>query len=67
MGGSVDLCSPQKVLLMDEISTGLDSSTTFTIIQNIANIVHMQQVRKRVGPFVSVSCKALCDHRCHRS
>uniref|UniRef100_A0A0D3ETI8 ABC transporter domain-containing protein n=2 Tax=Oryza TaxID=4527 RepID=A0A0D3ETI8_9ORYZ len=35
------LVGPTKVLFMDEISTGLDSSTTFQIIRCIQQIVHM--------------------------
>jgi hypothetical protein len=31
---------PSKVLFMDEISTGLDSASTFTIVQSLANLVH---------------------------
>ena len=31
------------MLLADEVSTGLDSSTTFTIIQNLQNIAHLEQ------------------------
>ncbi|XP_062201348.1 ABC transporter G family member 51 isoform X2 [Phragmites australis] len=31
---------PRKVLLMDEISTGLDSSTTFQIVKCVRNFVH---------------------------
>ncbi|CAK0753548.1 hypothetical protein CVIRNUC_002229 [Coccomyxa viridis] len=33
---------PMKTLFMDEISTGLDSSTTFLITKCIRNFVHMQ-------------------------
>jgi ABC-type multidrug transport system ATPase subunit len=32
---------PAKVLFMDEISTGLDSSTTFQIVKCIQQIVHL--------------------------
>ncbi|CAD6230064.1 unnamed protein product [Miscanthus lutarioriparius] len=35
------LVGPTKVLFMDEISTGLDSSTTFQIVKCIQQIVHM--------------------------
>ncbi|KAF0920960.1 hypothetical protein E2562_037842 [Oryza meyeriana var. granulata] len=35
------LVGPTKVLFMDEISTGLDSSTTFQIVRCIQQIVHM--------------------------
>lgn len=29
---------------MDEISTGLDSSTTFQIVQSMANFTHLREV-----------------------
>lgn len=32
---------PKKALFMDEISTGLDSSTTFQIIKCLRNFVHL--------------------------
>jgi ABC-type multidrug transport system ATPase subunit len=35
------LVGPAKVLFMDEISTGLDSSTTFQIVKCIQQIVHL--------------------------
>ncbi|GJM93273.1 hypothetical protein PR202_ga09818 [Eleusine coracana subsp. coracana] len=35
------LVGPTKVLFMDEISTGLDSSTTFQIVRCIQQIVHL--------------------------
>ncbi|KAG2729216.1 hypothetical protein I3760_01G238800 [Carya illinoinensis] len=35
------LVGPAKVLLMDEISTGLDSSTTFQIVNSIKRYVHI--------------------------
>ncbi|KAE7997399.1 hypothetical protein FH972_002039 [Carpinus fangiana] len=35
------LVGPSKVLLMDEISTGLDSSTTFQIVNSIKQYVHI--------------------------
>lgn len=34
------IVGPTKVLLMDEISTGLDSSTTFQIVKCLQQIVH---------------------------
>ena len=34
---------PCKTLMMDEISTGLDSSTTFQITRILANFVHMRE------------------------
>ena len=36
---------PCKTLLMDEISTGLDSSTTHQIVRCIRNIVHLRKAR----------------------
>ncbi|XP_021845699.1 ABC transporter G family member 39 isoform X2 [Spinacia oleracea] len=38
------LVGPTNVFLMDEISTGLDSSTTFRICKNLRQIVHMMDV-----------------------
>lgn len=35
------LVGPANVLLMDEISTGLDSSTTFQILKSIKHYVHI--------------------------
>jgi ABC-type multidrug transport system ATPase subunit len=35
------LVGPIKVLVMDEISTGLDSSTTFQIISSIKQSIHI--------------------------
>ncbi|KAI3803436.1 hypothetical protein L1987_31587 [Smallanthus sonchifolius] len=35
------IVGPSKVLLMDEISTGLDSSTTFQIVNSMKNYVHI--------------------------
>ncbi|KAJ7541808.1 hypothetical protein O6H91_10G077700 [Diphasiastrum complanatum] len=32
---------PKKTLFMDEISTGLDSSTTFQIVKSLQNFVHL--------------------------
>ncbi|KAA8543738.1 hypothetical protein F0562_022085 [Nyssa sinensis] len=34
---------PRKTLFMDEISTGLDSSTTYQIVKCIRNFVHLMQ------------------------
>ena len=34
------IVGPRKTLFMDEISTGLDSSTTFQIVKCIGNFVH---------------------------
>ncbi|KAL8152023.1 hypothetical protein V2J09_021831 [Rumex salicifolius] len=38
------LVGPSKVLLMDEISTGLDSSTTFQICKYMRQMVHIMDV-----------------------
>ena len=35
------LVGPSRVLFMDEISTGLDSSTTFQIVKSIKQYVHL--------------------------
>ncbi|KAI8558581.1 hypothetical protein RHMOL_Rhmol04G0105600 [Rhododendron molle] len=37
------LVGPARVLLMDEISTGLDSSTTFQIVNSIRQSIHILQ------------------------
>lgn len=34
---------PRKALFMDEISTGLDSSTTFQIVKCLGNFVHLME------------------------
>ncbi|KAG5152500.1 hypothetical protein JHK84_028972 [Glycine max] len=38
------LVGPSKVFLMDEISTGLDSSTTFQIVKFLRQLVHVMDV-----------------------
>ena len=40
------LVGPCNTLFMDEISTGLDSSTTYLIVKCIRNFVHMNQVSR---------------------
>ena len=35
------IVGPSKVLLMDEISTGLDSSTTFQIVKSLRQFLHI--------------------------
>ena len=35
---------PRNVFMLDEITTGLDSSTAYLIVKAIRNIVHMTQV-----------------------
>ena len=37
------IVGPRKTLFMDEISTGLDSSTTFQIVKCIRNFVHQME------------------------
>lgn len=37
------IVGPRKTLFMDEISTGLDSSTTFLIVKCIRNFVHQME------------------------
>ncbi|CAK7331242.1 unnamed protein product [Dovyalis caffra] len=37
------IVGPRKTLFMDEISTGLDSSTTFQIVKCIGNFVHLME------------------------
>lgn len=39
------MVGPAKTLFMDEISTGLDSSTTYLIVRCIRNYVHLLEVR----------------------
>ena len=39
------IVGPQKTLFLDEISTGLDSSTTFQIVQCMRNFSHLREVR----------------------
>lgn len=36
------LVGPKKTLFMDEISTGLDSSTTFQIVKCMRDFVHLR-------------------------
>jgi ABC-type phosphonate transport system ATPase subunit len=38
------MVGPAKTLFMDEISTGLDSSTTYLIVRCIRNYVHLLDV-----------------------
>lgn len=35
------LAGPAKLLLMDEISTGLDSSTTYQIVKSLRQFIHI--------------------------
>ncbi len=61
---------PKTTLFCDEISTGLDSSTTFQIVKCIRNFVHFRRVRgasshslksrfRRCETACRVLCKAL--------
>ncbi|KAL9367913.1 hypothetical protein Peur_039112 [Populus x canadensis] len=42
VGGEM-IVGPRKTLFMDEISTGLDSSTTYQIVKCIGNFVHLME------------------------
>jgi ABC-type Mn2+/Zn2+ transport system ATPase subunit len=55
------LVSPSKVIFADEISTGLDSSTTFQIIQNLSHYAHKRRVRCQ--PTVGIRLLLLCNPR----
>lgn len=35
------LVGPKRVLFMDDVSTGLDSTTAFNVVRNCANFVHL--------------------------
>ena len=37
------LVGPRLVLMMDEISTGLDSSTTFQMTRSLRHLAHLQR------------------------
>ena len=37
------MVGPRLVMMMDEISTGLDSSTTFQMVQSIRHMAHLQR------------------------
>ena len=47
---------PKNTLFLDEISTGLDSSTTFLIVRCIRNFAHTLQARP--SPSAQWSCLA---------
>jgi len=54
------LVGPRHVLLMDEISTGLDSATTFTVVKWMRNITHALQLNVVISllqPAPEVICK----------
>ena len=44
-GAGEMVVGPKNTLFLDEISTGLDSSTTFLIVRCVRNFVHTLQVR----------------------
>jgi hypothetical protein len=52
------LVSPSKVIFADEISTGLDSSTTFQIIQNLSHYAHKRKVRRQQNDLLTKGRKA---------
>ena len=37
------MVGPRLVMMMDEISTGLDSSTTFQMVQSLRHMAHLQR------------------------
>ncbi|MBA0578751.1 hypothetical protein Gorai_021023, partial [Gossypium raimondii] len=43
------IVGPRKTLFMDEISTGLDSSTTFQIVKCMRNFVHLMEATVLMG------------------
>ena len=43
------LVSPKKVLFLDEISTGLDSSTTFQISRTLRDFCHLREATMLVA------------------
>jgi hypothetical protein len=43
------MVGPAKTMFMDEISTGLDSSTTYLIVRCIRNYVHLLEVSPGCG------------------
>jgi hypothetical protein len=47
------MVGPAKTLFMDEISTGLDSSTTYLIVRCIKNYVHLLKVSSSLWGAVS--------------
>ena len=55
-------CRPSKVIFADEISTGLDSSTTFQIVQGFSNFAHMRKVPALRALSASLlSCCVFCS------
>ncbi|GMI88964.1 ATP-binding cassette G31, PLEIOTROPIC DRUG RESISTANCE 3, pleiotropic drug resistance 3 [Hibiscus trionum] len=43
------IVGPRKTLFMDEISTGLDSSTTYQIVKCVQNFVHLMEATVLMG------------------
>ena len=39
----------QRVLLMDEISTGLDSATTYSVVKFLCNTTHVMGLTTMIG------------------
>ena len=58
---------PCKTLFMDEISTGLDSSTTYQIVSCIRNMVRMRNVRPISGCVILIQCCIVLARRCRTS
>lgn len=54
------IVGPKNTLFLDEISTGLDSSTTFLIVRCTRNFAHTLQVRS-MRPLAS--CVAALSHK----
>jgi len=42
-------CVMQRVLLMDEISTGLDSATTYSVVKFLSNTTHVMGLTTMIG------------------
>ena len=47
------IVGPKRVYFMDEISTGLDSSTTFQIVRCLRDLCHISEVSTAPQPFIS--------------
>jgi ABC-type protease/lipase transport system fused ATPase/permease subunit len=58
------MVGPAKTLLMDEISTGLDSSTTYLIVRCIRNYVHLLEVRHTALLGCAAMVVAACRDQC---
>lgn len=53
------IVGPKSTLFLDEISTGLDSSTTHLIVKCARNFVHMSQARPSTGGIYEHKCSPL--------